>query len=184
MAAGFFGISWLLLGTGFAVLEVLYGDITVSPPGGPLVFVSVFYAISLYALSDFAVGRVAPALVGATRVATWAFMWGVVAFYVASHAVAGEIFALVFMVVPMVAVVALMLLVRRILIGRRRPGGDPLRYPVLLPRPRRPRFLGKGGGADDSVGFTPNTKNILWSIGWRNIDPLGSCHCRLVGWGV
>ena len=98
--------------------------ITVSPPGGPLVFVCVFYAISLYALPDFAVGHVAPVLVGAVRAATWV-MWGVVAFYAASYAATGEFGALVFMAVPAVAAVALMLLVRWIRNGQRRPGGVP-----------------------------------------------------------
>lgn len=125
LAAGFFGIGWLLLGTGFAVQEVLYGDITVSPPGGPLVFVSLFYAVSVYALSDFAVGRAVPALVNAVWVATWAVIWGVAAFYLASYAVAGEFGALAFMVAAAVAVVALMLLARRFRDGRRRSGGVP-----------------------------------------------------------
>lgn len=124
-AAGFFGAGWLLLGTAFAVFAVVYGDIAASPPGGPLVFVSFFYAVSLYAFSDFAVGRVAPALVGAARAAAWAVAWGVAAFYVASHAAAGEFGALALMAAAAVAVTALMLLARRIRNGRRRPGGAP-----------------------------------------------------------
>lgn len=112
LTAGFFGASGLLLGTGFAVLEVLYGEMTVSPPGGPVVFISIFYAVALYSLSDFAVDFATPILVGAVRVATCVVVCGIIAFYMASYAVAGDIFALGFQILAPAVVVVLILLTR------------------------------------------------------------------------
>lgn len=130
--AGVFGVGMLLLGTGFVLQETLFGDITASPPGGPLLFLTVFYAIAFYTLSDFAVGRVASALVGVVRAVMWTVMWGTIVFYLVSHAVAGDVLALGFLTLPPAAAAVLILLTRWWIRKNRR------RLDSVQPRSTRP----------------------------------------------
>ena len=130
-AAGFFGAAMLLLGISVVAQEAIYGDMISRPLGGFFVSLILFCALASHAFSDFMVGYVAPAFVGAVRALALIVMCGVAVFYVTSYVVTGDIVALGVLALG-IAVMALILFARW-LVSRSRRGRDDT--PPRSPRP-------------------------------------------------